>query len=72
MPSGHYLRTEPAYLEFTGFQRGRDVADHTLQPAEMAWSIAEIDKKWNMAGQPLREGFDRLLKERQDALENEF
>ena len=45
MPSGHYLKDDPCYIEFTGFERARDISPTLLQPADMAWSVEEFLKK---------------------------
>ena len=53
MPSGHYLKDDPCYIEFTGFDRIRDISPNLLQPADMQWSVDEFLKKMDSTTQLL-------------------
>jgi len=44
MPSGHYVKSEPSYLEFNEVKDIRDIHKGMPQPADMQWSIEEFLK----------------------------
>ena len=45
MPTGHYLKDDAPFLEFTDFQRARDESKGTVQPGNMQWSTAEFIRR---------------------------
>jgi len=43
-PSGHYIKSDPGFLEFNEVKNVRDIHKGMPQPADMHWSIEEFLK----------------------------
>ena len=71
MPSGRYLKSDPGYIEFNGFDRIRN-SDPYNRPGEMDWTISELLKNNQERNRVVRERFEAEVKELAAELEGEL
>ena len=69
MPSGHYLKDDPSYIEFTDVRKNREIVKGLLQPGDMQWSVDHLLDKMDDMIDLGRERMNAETKVRYDELQ---